>query len=81
MLRDDQRRMLLEMLVSERSGEDALHVGRHFGRDRTASSLCGLRMSNWVDESHIVFTSYGRQLAEWFAERLVGCVAAAELCS
>lgn len=81
MLRDDQRRMLLEMLVSERSGEDALRVGRHFGRDRTASGLCGLRMSSWVDGSHIVFTPYGRHLAESFAERLVGRFAAAELCS
>jgi hypothetical protein len=66
-----QRRMLLEMLASERSGEDALHVGPIFGRDRVASSLCRLRMSDWVDAENIVFTEYGRHVAETLATRLV----------
>ena len=66
-----QRRMLLEMLASERAGEDALYVGPTFGRDRTASSLCRLRMSDWVDAQNILFTYYGRHVAETLATRLV----------
>jgi len=66
-----QRRMLLEMLASERAGEDALYVGHALGRDRTASGLCRLRMSDWVDEQNIIFTDYGRHVAESLATRLV----------
>jgi hypothetical protein len=66
-----QRRMLLEMLASERAGEDALYVGRTLGRDRTASGLCRLRMTDWVDEQNIIFTDYGRHVAETLATRLV----------
>jgi hypothetical protein len=63
--------MLLEMLASERSGEDALHVGEHFDRDRTAIALCELSMSRWVSLDHVVFTSYGRHVAEALAARLL----------
>lgn len=66
-----QRRMLLEMLASERAGEDALLVGAVMGRDRTASSLCRLRMSDWVDAQNIIFTDYGRHVAESLATRIV----------
>ena len=76
-----QRRMLLEMLASERAGEDALFVGRHLGRDRIASGLCRLRMSDWVDEQCIVFTAHGRHVAETLATRLVDRSAYAELVS
>lgn len=76
-----QRRMLLEALTSERAGEDALFVGHHLGRDRIASGLCRLRVSDWVDDSHIVLTEYGRHLAESLATRLVDRLAYAELLS
>lgn len=66
-----QRRMLLELLTSERAGEEALRVGPIMGRDRTASGLCRLRMSDWVDEENIIFTDYGRHVAEALATRLV----------
>ena len=66
-----QRRMLLELLAGERAGEDALYVGPMLGRDRTASSLCRLRMTDWVDTQNIVFTDYGRHVAETLATRLV----------
>lgn len=74
-----QRRMLLEMLASERAGEDALHVGHYLGRDRTASSLCRLRMADWVDDEQIVFTMLGRHVAESLASRLVSRSGYAEL--
>lgn len=64
--------MLLEMLVSERAGEHALRVGRYLGREHTASSLCRLRMVDWVAEQEIIFTEHGRTLAEHLAERVVG---------
>lgn len=66
-----QRRMLLELLTSERAGEDALYVGTMMGRDRTASGLCRLRLSDWVDEHNIIFTDHGRHVAEALATRLV----------
>jgi hypothetical protein len=66
-----QRRMLLEMLASERAGEEALYVGAMLGRDRTASSLCRLRMSDWVDAESVIFTDFGRHVAETLATRLV----------
>lgn len=65
------RRMLLEMLASERSGEAALHVGELFDRDRTALALSELDMSRWVSVTHVVFTEYGRHVAETLAARLV----------
>jgi hypothetical protein len=65
------RRMLLEMLASERSGEEALHVGELFDRDRIALELCALEMSRWVSLDHVVFTEYGRHVAEALAARLV----------
>ena len=80
-LSNKQRRMLLEALTSERAGEDAMFVGRHLGRDRIASGLCRLRTSDWVDESHIILTEYGRHLAERLATRLVDRHAYVELLS
>ncbi len=74
-----QRRMLLEMLTSERAGEDALFVGTAFGRDRTGSELCRLRLSDWVDPERVIFTDYGRHVAELLATRLVNRSAHAEL--
>ncbi len=76
-----QRRMLLEMLVSERAGEDALFVGDYLGRDRTASTLCRLRVVDWVDEQRLIFTDLGRHVAEHLATRLFGRPACAELMS
>jgi len=66
-----QRRMLLEMLASERAGEVALHVGEWFGRNAIAQELCRLRMSEWVDDRHVAFTAVGRGVAEALAERLM----------
>ncbi|MEM7156982.1 MAG: hypothetical protein AAF799_29290 [Myxococcota bacterium] len=77
----NQRRMLLELLASERAGEFALFIGRYLGRDRTASELCRLRLSDWVDEQEIIFTAHGRQVAESLANRLVDRYAYAELVS
>lgn len=74
-----QRRMLLELLTSERAGEDVLYVGHVLGRDRTASGLCRLRMSDWVDDRNIIFTEYGRHVAETLASRLVDRSAHREL--
>lgn len=71
-----ERRMLLEMLVSERAGEVALHVGEWFGRNAIAEQLCQLRMSDWVDPRHVAFTEMGRYVAESLAERLAGPVTA-----
>jgi hypothetical protein len=65
-----ERRMLLEMLASERAGELALHVG-HYGRIRVAASLTELAMAEWVADDEVVFTELGRWLAEALAERLV----------
>lgn len=67
----DERRMLLEMLASERAGEDALYVGEQFGRNGTARRLVELRMTRWVARDRIVFTAYGRHLAESLASRLI----------
>jgi hypothetical protein len=66
-----QRRMLLEMLASERSGEDALYVGAYFGRDQVADSLCDIEMSAWVGPEELVFTHLGRYIAESLASRLL----------
>ena len=65
-----ERRMLLEMLASERAGEISLHVA-HYGRSRVADSLEELAMAEWVADKEIVFTDLGRWLAESLAERLV----------
>ena len=65
-----ERRMLLEMLASERAGEVSLHVA-HYGRSRVADSLEELAMAEWVGDKEIVFTELGRWLAEALAERLV----------
>ena len=73
--------MLLEMLASERSGEDALHIGRLFGRDRIADGLCAHGMAHRLDSEHLVFTEYGRHLAELLARRIVGRQFAARLAS
>lgn len=59
------------MLASERAGEEALHVGELFDRDRIAIALCELDMSRWVSLNHVVFTDYGRHVAEALAQRLV----------
>jgi hypothetical protein len=70
-LEAQERRMLLEMLASERAGEEALHVGEWFGRNAVAHALCRLRMTEWVDDDHVAFTPVGRRVAEALAERLV----------
>ncbi|MBL4687871.1 MAG: hypothetical protein JKY37_24995, partial [Nannocystaceae bacterium] len=64
-----QRRMLLEMLAGERSGEDGLHIGPLFGRDRTADGLCdeGLASRRGGDGNPLVFTAHGRHVAERLA--------------
>ena len=66
-----QRRMLLEMLASERAGEEALVIGQHFGRDETAASLSELGLASWVGTDEAVLTGLGRHVAESFARRLV----------
>lgn len=66
-----QRRMLLEMLVSERAGEHALRVGRYMDREHIANSLCRLLMVDWVTEQEIIFTEQGRTLAEHLADWVV----------
>ena len=76
-----QRRMLLEMLASERSGEDALHIGNLFGRDITADQLVAEGMAQSVGEDHLVFTTLGRHVAEGLASRLVHRQLAARLAS
>ena len=65
-----ERRMLLEMLASERAGELALHVG-HYGRDRVARSLVELTMADWIGDDHLVFVPLGRQVAEMLAARII----------
>jgi hypothetical protein len=65
-----ERRMVLEMLASERAGELALHVG-YYGRNRVAQELVELSMADWSDDDEIVFTAFGRWVAEILAERLV----------
>jgi hypothetical protein len=65
-----ERRMLLEMLASERAGEVSLHVG-HYGRTRVAAGLVELAMAEWVADDEVVFTDLGHWLAEALAERLV----------
>jgi hypothetical protein len=67
----DERRMLLEMLASERAGEGSLHVGEQFGRHLTARRLVDLRMTRFCARGCVVFTSYGRHLAESLACRLI----------
>ncbi len=66
-----QRRMLLELLASERAGEDALVVGNHFGRDDIAASLCALELAEWVGPDEAVLTGLGRHVAESLARRLL----------
>lgn len=63
--------MLLELLASERAGEDALVVGNHFGRDGIAASLCELELASWVNPDEAVLTGLGRHVAESFARRLL----------
>lgn len=70
-LSSSQRRMLLEMLASERAGEDALFVGESFGRDEIAEDLCGLELAAWISHDDVVFTDVGRHVAESLARRLV----------
>lgn len=65
-----ERRMLLELLASERSGEPAVRVV-HLGRDEIARSLCALQMTGWVSPTEVVFTEYGRTVAESLAARLI----------
>jgi hypothetical protein len=66
------RRMLLELLASERAGEPSLRVGDRSGRGATAEQLCRLHLMRWVDRAHVVFTDLGRHLAEGLADRLLG---------
>jgi hypothetical protein len=67
---DAERRLLLEMLASERCGEECLDV-RDGRRGRTAEVLADLRMTWWIDSDAVVFTHYGRAVAESLALRLV----------
>lgn len=66
-----QRRMLLEMLASERSGEEALFVGTHFGREDIADDLCEVDLAAWISPDELVFTNLGHHVAESLARRLV----------
>lgn len=66
-----QRRMLLEMLASERAGEEALLVGPHFGREEIALDLCELGFAGWSSRDELVFSDLGRHLAENLVRRLV----------
>jgi hypothetical protein len=66
-----ERRMLLELLASERAGEEALRVGPYVGRAAVASSLSSMRMACWCDREHLVLTELGRHIAESLAQRLV----------
>jgi hypothetical protein len=65
-----ERRMLLELLASERAGEYALHVG-HYGRNRVADSLVELLMADRVADDEVVFTEFGRWVAEALAVHLI----------
>ena len=76
-----ERRMLLEMLASERSGEDALRIGTMFGRDITADRLVAEGLARSVGIDDLVFTELGRHLAEALASRLVHRQMAALLAS
>lgn len=69
-LSDAERRLLLEMLASERCGEDSLDV-TEFSRSETADVLVDLRMSRWVSPDCVIFTHYGRAIAETLALRLI----------
>jgi hypothetical protein len=66
-----ERRMLLEMLASERSGEAALYVGEQPVREDTAATLVELWMSEWISSDAVAFTPYGRYVAEALVDRLV----------
>ncbi len=65
-----QRRMLLEMLASERAGEAALNV-RNFGRRGIARGLIEEQMARSAGPDEIVFTEMGRLVAESLARRIV----------
>jgi hypothetical protein len=65
-----ERRLLLELLAAERCGEETLDV-IGLGRDRVARRLCEHFMSEWISPREIVFTAYGRHLAETLVLRLV----------
>jgi hypothetical protein len=69
-LNPSQRRLLLELLASERAGEDVLHVG-YFGRDQVAESLCDLGLFEWVSDVHVGLTEHGRWISESLAARIV----------
>lgn len=69
-LSNAERRLLLEMLASERCGEDSLDV-TELTRSETADVLCDLRMSRWVSPDSVIFTHYGRAVAETLALRLM----------
>lgn len=66
-----QRRMLLELLASERAGEDALRIGPYHGRAVIARSLSSMKMACWCDPEHVVLTELGRHVAESLAQRLI----------
>lgn len=73
--------MLLEMLASERSGEEELHVGEHFGRDLTADSLCDEGLAARFGAADLVFTGFGRHVAEHLAFQILGRCVVARLAS
>jgi len=72
--------MLLEMLAGERSGELALYVGPLFDRDITADRLCASEMAVPYGADNLLFTHYGRHVAERLADQLVERVLASEAC-
>lgn len=65
-----QRRMLLEMLASERAGEATLNI-RNFGRRAVARGLTEQDMASEAGPDEIVFTTMGRLIAESLAQRIV----------
>ncbi len=64
-----ERRLLLEMLATEQSGETATFVGED-GRDRVASSLCDLQMARWISCDYVTLTGYGQSIAETLVLRV-----------
>lgn len=73
--------MLLEMLASERAGEDALVAGEQFERDLTAERLCDQGMAEHCGFERVQFTRFGRYVAEQLADRIVDSDYAARLAS
>ncbi len=65
-----ERRLLLELLASERAGDDALLV-TGLGRDRVAQRLSEHGIVAWVSVDRVMLTDLGLYVAERLADRLV----------